>query len=102
MLGGDDSQNELNSIEVYDPKQDQWNMLPCKLTEPTSYAGLVLLDNTTLDQIEKGTDEMEHENRSSGRTNSHRTSENRNSERSTNLSRRRERLRQSNRSSSEN
>ena len=51
---------------MYDPKTDQWSMLPCKLNEPTSYAGLVLLDNSFLEQLDGREVTEENESRSGG------------------------------------
>ena len=44
VCGGDDSNQNLNSVEVYNPKTDTWTLLPAQMGVGRSYSGVVVLD----------------------------------------------------------
>jgi kelch-like protein 2/3 len=44
VIGGDDGSSNLCSVEYYDPKLDEWAMLPSAMTTGRSYAGVCVID----------------------------------------------------------
>lgn len=44
VIGGDDGNSNLASVEVYHPDSDQWRSLPASMTIGRSYAGVAIVD----------------------------------------------------------
>ena len=44
VVGGDDGTANLTSVEVYNPVDDSWTMLPAELSLGRSYAGLAAVE----------------------------------------------------------
>ena len=48
VVGGDDGTSNLSSVEVYNPKIDQWYMLSSSMGVGRSYAGVAIIDKPAL------------------------------------------------------
>lgn len=48
VVGGDDGQSNLSSVEVYDPRMNSWSLLPSTMSIGRSYAGVCILDKESL------------------------------------------------------
>lgn len=44
VVGGDDGNSNLASVEVYHPESDTWRILPASMTIGRSYAGIAMID----------------------------------------------------------
>lgn len=44
VVGGDDGTSNLSSVEVYNPEQDTWTLLPAHMGIGRSYAGVAIID----------------------------------------------------------
>lgn len=44
VIGGDDGNSNLASVEVYHPETDTWRTLPASMTIGRSYAGVSIVD----------------------------------------------------------
>lgn len=44
VIGGDDGQSNLASVEVFNPKTNSWSLLPQQMSIGRSYAGVAVVD----------------------------------------------------------
>lgn len=44
VIGGDDGNSNLASVEVYHPESDTWRIMPASMTIGRSYAGVAIVD----------------------------------------------------------
>ena len=44
VVGGDDGTSNLQSVEVYNPKNDVWTCLPSNMSIGRSYTGVCVID----------------------------------------------------------
>ena len=45
VIGGDDGQKNLLSVEIYNPQRNVWSLLPTFLNEAKSYTNCLLIEN---------------------------------------------------------
>jgi kelch-like protein 2/3 len=44
VVGGDDGTANLATVEVYNPDTDTWTMMPHRMRQGRSYAGVAIID----------------------------------------------------------